>query len=223
MAIIVLNNEDKRSVLSALAKMSIQFHKDRMQAQKQVDGTPFPKLAPGTINAKEGKSFFFTRGKGSGRKLIECISDTSTRNPSKNPTMRLIDTGDFKNNAFVFKIEGQSAVIGFSKQLHKFNRYLEAKKNYVKKLREGKKAKPPKVKPSAFTYEGLAGLHLGGNSPFKNLGSFKQNDRIPGTNFFGHNIKEVEQMQRKVYAMVGEKIKANIKLELLKGLNQAHG
>jgi len=89
--------DDRKKILEEIGKKIVTLHQERIQRQIQVDRSAMPKLKPKTIKRKRKKG------------------GQSARNAER----RMMDTGDFMQNAFQYQVHNDSLKVGISRQLHK--------------------------------------------------------------------------------------------------------
>lgn len=143
---------DLKKILEEIGKKIVSLHKERIQRQVQVDGSAMPPLRPRTIEMKEKKG---------GRS-------------KKNATKRMIDTGDFMQNAFKYNATPEGLEIYISKDPH-----LKKAQSDFHNAIENKKSRKPTLKNNNISYRMIA-MSQESTKYGKN-----RNEHNPGANFFG--------------------------------------
>lgn len=175
----LLPNKERKNILECIGKDIVSLHKQRIQKQIEVDGSPMVSLSPRTEERKKKKG---------GQSKV-------------NASKRMMDTGDFMRNAFLYKVKGDSLQVYISDHPHLFKSVIESFSEKRKKENEGKswkqKMQAPAPPPlySTVSYRTIARMQE--RSAFGD--SSIRNQYNPGAKFFGLN--PVEQQKYKVMAL----------------------
>jgi len=94
MNIDLLPNSDCKRIIEKIGEDIVDLHKKRIDKKIQVDGSRMPPLSSVTIKKKRKKG-------------------------AKEPTKRMVDTGDFVEKAFEFKAFPDTLSVGISNKIHK--------------------------------------------------------------------------------------------------------
>ena len=131
-------------------------HMQRMQQQKNVDGSPFAPLAPATIKQK--------------KKL--------TGGAKTNATKRMIRYQDFYRKAWEYTIKDNKLIFGISNQPHQFQRVEERRASYETNKAKGWNMKKPKRSHELITYARIAQYNLNSSSDFLGLTDTEYNKEV---------------------------------------------
>jgi hypothetical protein len=193
---------ERKKILEDIGKQIVTLHKERIQKQIEVDGTPMPSLSPHTEERKKKKG---------GRSKV-------------NATKRMMDTGDFMQNAFEYKVDadGTGLKISISNDKHEWRKQfamaIEKKKERQKKMGFNKWAKSSgsgrDVVLTGLSYKTIAMQQLRGE--FGN--DSWRHARNPGAKFFGLNENDINKYKKIVMDKAFPIIKQNFQEGLKKML-----
>jgi hypothetical protein len=164
-----LNVGEIDSKLDDFGKRIVMIHKNRILKQQSVNGGHFPSLKPSTVYNKQHNRL---------------------KSVASNANLRLIRTGDFYKNAFLFKREGFSLTFYISNLPYAFAKTFAKQEAFATRMQKSLKSRKG-VKHSKglkkslgvnFTYEKLALWQLGDGSKF-DIG--KRSPKNKGANFLG--------------------------------------
>jgi len=193
-------NESKR-ILEGIGKDIVTLHKQRIQNQVEVDGGPMPSLSPYTEERKRKKG---------GRSKV-------------NATKRMIDSGDFMQNAFQYKVnnDGSGLEVYISDSHHQWKQQLEGHKERMKELTKDLTWEQVRRRNMSTTplYEGIKYSTIARSQIRNGFGNAEwRHANNPGANFFGLNELEIKQFQNKFMAEAIPIMKENFKIQLLQAL-----
>jgi hypothetical protein len=213
----IFEPSDKRKILEEMAKSIIQLQKNRILNQIQPDGKPYPALKPSTKEGKAGTAYYFKRD----GKVIR-VGKPSYRK-SKYPDKRMMDTGDFRNNAFEYKIlDDNTLSINISTLPHRFLKDFSRNESTAKSIhndkmnRKTKKRSLGKSAGSNVTYQDIFEFNTNSDSPFEKKG--RRSSRNAGCSSFGLNNNDMSEYENKIMTagarLLGEKIEQYFKKAL---------
>jgi len=172
----------------ALGNQIVQLLRDRINKQQEVNGGAFPKLAPGTIRAKQRKGGG-VRG---------------------NAEMRMKATNDFVTNAYEYKVERDGVTVFVSNKVHKLNKIANERKKWETNRAKGRNQKTPKPtytnkQGAMVTYHDIAMYNMRGEFDY---GWRKAGN--PGANFFGFSPNDEYKIKNTFTKLAYPIIKNNI-------------
>jgi hypothetical protein len=197
----LITNQELQPILDAVGKRGAQLIRDHIISQKEVTGGSFPALAPSTIADKRGIGKGQNKRKGGG--------------VTSNATKRMIRTGDFYKNAYLYEVKPGEVTFYISSQPHKHDK-TEARLQTRKTNKDkGWEIKAKEPKQADFSYRDLAGWQL--------RGTFDQNKRKannPGADFFGFSQSNEEELKKMLEKQIAPIVMKNIKNAIIQNANQ---
>jgi hypothetical protein len=192
----LLPKSEAKRILEGVGKDIVTIHKRRLQNQVEVDGSPMPSLSPHTEERKIKKG---------GRSKV-------------NASKRMVDTGDFMQNAFQYKVDadGTGLEVYISNDKHEWKKQSEvAKKEREKAIEDAggfnKWAKSGGSGKSAI-YTGLSYKTIAKQQLRGEFGNDSwRHAKNPGAKFFGLNEVEKQQINNKIKNEVTPIVKKNLK------------
>ena len=185
-----------RPILEEVGSMAVQLQKNHIQQQTNIDGSKFAPLKPSTVEAKKRSSRGGVRG---------------------NAEKRMKATNDFMQNAFQYKVNGDSVTIFISNSPHKALKIANAKQAYNTRAKNGMTNHKPKAtfvnnQGQIITHEDIAGWQLSGEY---NQG--KRSSHNAGSAFFGLSDSD-EQKLETIFTKVMPIIDRNIEYAIRDGI-----
>jgi len=179
-------------ILNDIGKEIIIIHKQRLMTQTEVDGGPMPSLSPVTEEIKRRKGGV----------------------SAKNSTKRMIDTGDFLNNAFRYNVKNNSLQVYISNEHHHEKQQRENFNNYISKITKGmtdeQKRRSTIGNMWNFRATGITYLIIAQQQERGEFGT-NRNNKNPGAKFFGLNVVEQRELTNKVTNQCIDIFKKNLK------------
>lgn len=183
----VLSDTDIKGALMTAGKLVQKLHQDRMLAQKEVGGSPYPALKSSTVQQKSGTLAFYTDKNGNVHSFIPKKNKVAG-GVQANANKRMIATNDFKNNAFLYSVTNNVLTFMISGLPHKFNKTNRA----AWSAKKGKKTAD--YKP--YSYDTLARWQLRGKFQTTS-GKASRNSNNAGADFFGVTPTELDTIESK--------------------------
>jgi len=167
----LISSTQLRAVLLKLGDAGKQMMRDHIMDQREIDGTPFPRLSPVTSAVK--------RARGGGI--------------SGNANMRMRATNDFMKNAFASTVEDEKVVFYISTQPHEFKKSEANRERVLGRLKAGKSVSKRAwagTQKKDIRYLDIAKWNLRGEYDQ----GFRRSSN-PGANFFGFSEKDKDELR----------------------------